>query len=226
MKNNALILLLTLGLPLTAWSVGGHYPVDDADLPDPWEFGAEIWYTHFDGDNSESALSAYWRPGRIPLELIAEFQRLDENGDTTDRFEPQLKYQIVPLGAGQVGAAVMVHAGYEGGEIVDWLLNMPLSYVMPNAPITWHTNLGLIHERGDTNRYRGYVGGAVEWDALELLTVIGQVYREGAEAETEAQLGVRAPLAGPLAHIDLVVGRELTGDDNDWFVTVGLAVAF
>jgi hypothetical protein len=226
MKHSTLPLALTLWLPVTAWSVGGHYPVDDASLPAPREFGAEIWHTHFDGDHSESALSAYWRPGRFPLELIAEFQHLDEDGDTSDRFEPQLKYQIAAPAAGQIGAAVMVHAGYESGRLVDWLINMPFSYIVPDAPITLHGNLGWIHERGDNSRDRGHIGGAFEWAALKRLTVIGQVYREGAEAETEAQIGLRTPLIGPLEHLDLALGRELTGENKDWFVTVGLAVAF
>ncbi len=226
MKKIKLLLVLALCLPVTAWSVGGHYPVDDADLPDPGEFGAELWHTHFDSDNSESALSAFWRPGSLPVELIAEFQHFDEHGGSSNRFEPQFKYQLDPLAAGRIGTAIMVHAGYEDGRVADWFVNVPFSYVLPDAPITLHGNLGWMHERGDNSRDRGYVGGAVEWDALERLTFIGQVYREGADAETEAQLGLRTPLVGPFEHLDLAFGRELTGDDDDWFVTVGLAVAF
>ncbi|QOC23866.1 hypothetical protein IC757_07035 [Wenzhouxiangella sp. AB-CW3] len=226
MRISRLIPVLLLCLPVTAWSVGGHYPVDDADLPDPREFGAELWHTVLDSDNSESAFSAFWRPGSLPVELIAEFQHLDEDGVSSNRFEPQIKYQLEPLASGQMGAAIMVHAGYEGGEVADWLVNVPFSYVLSDTPITLHGNLGWIHERGETSRDRGYLGGAVEWDAFERLTVIGQVYREGADAETEAQLGLRTPLGGPVEHLDIAVGQELTGDDNDWFVTVGLAFAF
>lgn len=225
-NKHTLALLFAAGLPTAAWPVGGHYPVDDATLPDTGEFGVELWHSRVDGENSESALAAYWRAGERPLELIAEFQHLEEDGSNSDRFEPQLKYQLTPIASGQIGAALVVHAGYEHGRVADWLINMPFSYPLPDGPVTLHGNLGWIHERGEQSRNRGYIGAAFEWHALEQLTVIGQIYREGADAETEAQLGLRTPLGGILDHLDLAVGQQLTGDDDDWQVTAGLAVSF
>ncbi len=226
MEKHALILLFIGVLPITAWSAGGHYPVDDADLPDPGEFGTEIWHTWFDDDASESAVSAYWRPGQLPLELIAEFQHIETNGQTAERFQPQIKYQLAPIKPGEMGGAVILSVGYQDDEVTDWLVNVPFSYRMPGRPFTLHGNLGWIHERGDENRDRGYVGGGIDWQAFEFLTVVGQIYREGAEAETTGQIGLRTQLPGFLQYADLAAGRELTGANQDWFFTAGLGIAF
>ena len=105
MKIRKPALAFTMLLPLTAWSAGGHYPVDDADIVEPGVFQIETWYTHFDSRNAEF--------GFLPamtffdqLEVTAGFLRLEAGGENFNRFEPAAKWQFAPLEDGAVASAV------------------------------------------------------------------------------------------------------------------------
>ena len=226
--NKTLLACLIAGaLPLSAWSAGGHYPVDDADIGDAGDFGIEAWFTRVDGDNSETAFLPTWRPGAAPIELVAGFIRVEEDGESFNRFEPAAKWQFSPIEPGVAAGAVNVEAGIDDGDWNDLLVNFIGSYELTNAPVIVHANLGWIHDRGgDENLDRVFVGGAFEWGLAESFDLIGQVYREGADEEVESQLGLRFNFDHNVEYLDLAVGRTLTGDDNDWFFTVGLGLAF
>jgi|GEM_PF-4358369 len=230
MRNNKITLLACLiasALPLSAWSAGGHYPVDDADIGDPGDFGAEAWFTRVDGDNSEFAFLPTWRPGAMPIELVAGLIRVEEDGDSFFRFEPAAKWQFSPFAPGQVGGAVNIEAGIDDGDWNDLLVNFIGSYELTTVPMVLHGNLGWIHDRGgDDNVDRVFLGGAFEWGLTDQFDLIGQVYREGADEEVESQLGLRFHFDQNFEYLDLAVGRTLTGDDKDWFFTVGFGLAF
>jgi len=146
MRQSIVPLLLVSIFPLCAYSAGGHYPVDDADIGHPGDFGVESWFTHVDSDNSEFAFLPTWRPGNLPLELVGGLIRVEEDGESVTRIEPAAKWQFSP--------------------------------------------------------------------------------REGAEAEYEGQLGLRFHVDAAFESFDIAVGRELTGDDEDWFFTAGFGLAF
>ncbi|MGY6588186.1 MAG: hypothetical protein ACXIUB_07825 [Wenzhouxiangella sp.] len=220
-------LALALALPVTAFAAGGHYPVDDVYVGEPGDFIIESFFTRFDGDNSELGFLPTWRPGQAPLELVAGLIRVEEDGESINRFEPQLKYQLAPMEAGRWGSAVYLHAGIEDSDFNDLLLNFPFSYEFRDAPVAIHANIGWIHDRGgDENVDRVFLGGAFEWGFADSVDLIGQVYREGADEEIESQLGLRFHFDSPVEYIDLAVGRVLSGDDKDWFATVGFGLAF
>jgi hypothetical protein len=48
---------------------------------------------------------------------------------------------------------------------------------------------------------------------------------EGADAEWNAAIGVRRQLS-PAFNVDAGIGRQLTGEERSWFVTIGVARAF
>lgn len=218
---------LTAALPVSAFAAGGHYPVDDVAIGDPGDFVIESFFTRFDSDNSEIAVLPTWRPGQLPLELVAGLIRVEEDGDSFNRFEPQMKYQLAPMDAGRWGSAVYLHAGFDDSNFTDLLLNFPFSYEMSNAPVALHANIGWIHDRaGDDNVDRVFLGAGFEWGLGDPVDLIGQVYREGADEEVESQLGLRFHFDSPVEYVDLALGRVLTGDDKDWFVTVGFGLAF
>ena len=214
-------------LPFSAWAAGGHHPVDDSEIGDPTEVGIEAWFSRIDGDNAEYALLPFWRPGLTPVELVAGLIRVEEDGDTFTRFEPAAKWQFSPVAPGRLGTAVNVEVGIEDSDWTDLLVNFPLSYELPDAPVVLHGNLGWIHDRaGRDNVDRVFVGGAFEWGLNEQFDLIGQIYREGADEEVESQLGLRFNFDHNFDYLDLAAGRTLTGDDKDWFFTVGFGLAF
>ncbi|TVQ33203.1 MAG: hypothetical protein EA370_11990 [Wenzhouxiangella sp.] len=225
MRNTILSAILVGGLPLSVLAAGGHYPVDDADITAPGDFQIETWFTRVDGDNSEFAFLPAWTPRGTTLELTAGFYRLDEDGDSFNRFEPAAKWQFSGLEPGRLAVAASVALGFDDGDFTDWLVNLPVSYELSNAPIVLHGNVGWIRLREDEDIDRAFVGAAFEWGATEAFDLIGQVYREGADEDPEAQLGLRFGFGGPLDHIDFAAGRTLRGD-KDWFFTVGLGLTF
>jgi len=218
------MLLLASALPLSAWSSGGHYPVDDADIVAPGGLQIESWFTHVDGNNSELAFLPAWTPAGTRLELTAGLYRIREEGDDFNRFEPAAKWQFLPPGDGHISAALSIAAGYEDGDWSDWLVNLPISFHLAAAPVVIHANVGWLRERTDNND-RAFLGAGFEWGASETIDLIGQVYREGADAEPEAQLGLRRGFDGALEHLDFAVGRTLR-DQRDWFLTAGLTATF
>ncbi|MHB8708857.1 MAG: hypothetical protein ACYC9I_08280 [Desulfuromonadales bacterium] len=72
---------------------------------------------------------------------------------------------------------------------------------------------------------RLFLGGAFGWDLNDAVGLIGQVYREGADEDPEAQLGLRFALGGPAEYLDIAAGRQLQGD-KEWFVTAGITLVF
>jgi hypothetical protein len=229
MHNNKHLLacLMAGALPLSAWSAGGHYPVDDADITAPGDIQVETWFSRIDGDNSEFAFLPAWTIPNSRLELTAGLYRLEQDGDGFNRFEPAAKWQFVAVAPGVVGGAMSIAAGIDDGDWSDLLVNFIGSYELTTVPLTLHGNLGWIHDRsGDDNLDRIFVGGAFDWGLNDQFNLIGQVYREGADADIESQLGLRFNFDHRVEHLDLAVGRQLSGSDKDWFFTVGLTLSF
>lgn len=221
-KLTALITLATVTAP--AWSSGGHYPIDDAELAEPGVLQIEAWHTRIDGSNWELAiLPAITLPG-APLELTAGYARVKDDGEGFHRFEPSAKWQFSAVDSVQVGAAVSLTAGHEDGRFTDWLLNVPITYQLEGTKLTLLANAGWLRERDAGWNDRLFVGGGFEWEADSRTTVIGQLYREGSSVKPEAQLGLRFDGRAAVEFIDLAVGREL-GGDNDWSFTFGLTLA-
>lgn len=226
-KKTLLACLIAGALPVSAWSAGGHFPVDDAEITARGDIQVETWFTRVDGNNSEFGFLPAWTVPSLPLELTAGLYRVDEDGNSFFRFEPAAKWQFVPQAPGVVAGAMSVAAGIDDGNWNDLLVNFIGSYELANAPLTLHGNLGWIHDRsGDKNLDRIFVGGAFDWGLTEQLNVIGQVYREGSDAEFESQLGLRFNFDHAVEHLDLAVGRALRGGDKDWFFTLGLTLTF
>lgn len=226
-KKTLLACLIAGTLPPPAWSAGGHFPVDDADITAPGDVQIETWLTRIDGSNSQFAFLPAWTIPNSRLELTAALYRLEEDGDSFNRLEPAAKWQFLPTAPGVVGGAMSIAAGIDDGDWNDLQVNFVGSYVLSNAPITLHGNLGWIHDRsGEDNQDRVFVGGAFDWGLNDQLNLIGQIYRQGADAEVETQLSLRFNFDHTVEHLDLAPGRQLSGSDKDWFFTVGLTLTF
>ncbi|MCC5869495.1 MAG: hypothetical protein JJU27_13400 [Gammaproteobacteria bacterium] len=228
MKNPRLLLavLSVVVLPFPLWAAGGHYPVDDADIAEPGQVLVETWLTRVNSNNSEFAVLPAVSFGGA-LGLTAGVYRLREDGESFTRLEPEAKYLLPWSHPDGLTSAISLAAGFEDGRLEDWLLNLPVSYALDDA-ISVHANVGWLRlrDRDAGNLDRLFTGVAGEWAVNEAIAVIGQLYREGAEEEPEAQLGFRFAGGGAFEHVDLAIGRVLRGDDRDWFVTVGVSLTF
>lgn len=215
-----------LGLTVAqAQAAGGHYPVDDADVGEAGDFAIEAWHTRIDSNNWEAAILPATTLRSVPVELVFGYVRISEDGDEFNRFEPEVKWQLAPIQPGAWGAALSVIGGHEDGQWTDWLVSAPLTWQLTDLPLSLHAHAGWLRERDEGWNNRLFVGGAFEWDVSDQVGLIGQLYREGSEAETEAQLGLRFAGQGSFEHADLAVGREL-GGEKDWSVTLGFTLAF
>ncbi len=226
MQKYAFTTLFTLGVAaaaVPAWSSGGHYPVDDAELAEPGVLQIETWYTRVDGSAWELVILPAITLQSLPLELTAGYARIKDDDERFHRFEPSAKWQFSAVDAGQLGAAISLTAGHEDGRFSDWLLNVPLTYQLEGAPVTLLANAGWLRERDEGWNDRLFIGGGFEWETGPHATVIGQVYREGSAVKPEAQLGLRFAGRAAVEFIDVAVGREL-GGDIDWFFTFGLTL--
>lgn len=216
--------LLVITTPV--WASGGHYPVDDADIAEPGQVLVETWLTRVNSNNGEFAVLPSASFGGA-FELTTGVYRLREDGESSTRLEPAAKYLLPWTQPDGLGSAISLAAGFEDGRLEDWLLNLPLSYALDDA-IGIHANVGWLRlrDREAGNLDRLFTGVAAEWGVNDAIDVIAQLYREGADEQPEAQMGFRFIGGGALEHVDLAIGRVLRGDDRDWFVTVGVTLAF
>ena len=221
-------------VPASLWASGGHYPVDDSVVGEPGDFVVESWVVYLDSDNRELAVlptltlggqAGRWA-GLGAVDLTGGIYRIEEDGERFTRFEPAVKYRL-PWSADMadmgVTAAVSFTAGFDDGRLEDWLLNVPLTFASVDA---WsvHANVGWLRlrDRADGSADRLLLGLGGEFQVSEAVDVIAQIYREGAHEQPGAQLGVRFAGGSVVEVVDLAVGRVLRGDDQDWFVTVGV----
>ena len=222
--------LALVALPTLAWSAGGHYPVDDADITGAGEWQIESWFSRLDSDTHEQAvLLATTLPG-TRLELTGGLYQQRGDGQTDYWFEPAAKWRLTADDEAPLMVAASLALAYEGNGISDWLFNIPVTYRASRHDLTWHGNVGWIRERNagaagqDLNRV--FLGAGLEWGFSEPVSLVAQWYREGADAEPEAQLGLRWAFDHPIELLDVAMARPLRGDDKDWALTVGLTVTF
>ena len=214
-------------MPAIVGAAGLHFPTDDTAVLDKGQFQLEGWVLYTDSRNGEfAALPAVGIGGSV--ELAMGLLRVREDGEYSNRLEPEAKWRLpLELPAGW-SAALGVIAGVEEGRLEDWFVNLPLSYEFGAAPLALHLNAGWLRTRDSVRGSvdRVFTGIGAEWDLAPRLGLIGQAYREGAESEPEAQAGLRLALGEHLELLDIVVGRPLRGDDKGWFVVAGFAALF
>lgn len=214
-------------LPLAVGAAGGHYPVDDASAVGAGSFQVESWPTHTDRDNHEWALMPAWGAG-ARVDLYLGLLRVREDGHAYNRLEPGAKWLLRAADEGGPSLALAVTAGVDEGRIEDLLVNLPISFGVDDLSLDLHLNTGWLRlrdaDRGSLDRV--FLGLGAEWTPLRRVGFVGQVYRQGVDAEPEAQFGVRFSPGVAFEVVDLAVGRALRGAERNWFVTLGLATGF
>lgn len=225
LQRNLMFIGATLGLVLlvalisNAHAAGGAYVVDDGAINAPGECNVDAWYSanrHDGGSHSETLSPACTFSTMPSVQWGAALSRANRETQVS----PQLKAQV--LARPDLGLALAVsagahlaldrHHGFDGAEF-----NLPLTW-QPLAPLRLNLNAGWNHAYNDGDQqHRLTWGTGVEYQLANALTLIAERYGQ--------QGGDQAWQAGPRLHIgefvdvDLVLGRSLVGDRNQWLTT-------
>jgi hypothetical protein len=216
---SAIALLTTIS---NARAAGGSYAVDDAGINAPGECNIDAWYQN--GRHTSSSTSVVSQDctfkdlPNVQLGAAVQHSRNDGSGET--QVSPQFKAQLFSwqaLGlevalAGSAHVAVNRAHAFDGGD-----LNLPLTW-QPLETLRLNLNAGWAqaYDDGEQN-HRWTWGTGVEYDLAHSLTLIAERYGQ--------QGGEQAWQAGPRLHIgqrmdvDLVLGRSLIGERDQWLTT-------
>lgn len=211
----ALGLVLCIALLSKAHAAGGAYVVDDGAINAPGSCNVDAWYSA--NRQASGTLSPACTFSALPT--VQWGAALSRGGGET-QVSPQLKTQVVARE--DLGLELAISAGLhvaldrrhalEGAE-----LNVPLTW-QPFQPLRLNLNAGWSHAYDDGERNQRLTWGAgAEYQVADRWTLIAERYGQ--------QGGDQAWQAGPRLHVgeridvDLLVGRSLVGERNQWLST-------
>lgn len=227
-RRNLLFVSLTLGLISllsiisSANAAGGAYAVDDAGINAPGECNIDAWYQNGrHNSSSTSVVSQDCTFKSLPsVQLGAAVQHNRDDGDSETQLSPQFKAQL--FSREDLGLALALsgsaHFAFNRAHAFDGAdLNLPFTY-QPLETLRLNLNAGWSHAYDDgAQNHRWTWGTGAEYDLTHSLTLIAERYGQHG--------GEQAWQAGPRLHIgeridvDLVVGRNLTGERDQWLTT-------
>lgn len=225
-------LWLALLAPASAYAAGGAYVVDDAAVGKPGECKVESWVALADNHD----VQAITQPAcvvklGIPIEVTAAYARTRSDGEWQNFAGGKAKINLVPVETGRIGVALVdfavwdVHTGQNNFNA----LYVPLTYQFSDS-FRINVNAGWQYD-GAHQANQTYWGAGFEWNFVQPLTLIGELFQFAGPrvdptsfTEPRAQLGLRITPQKSF-DIDLIYGRNVYGENANWF-TLGLNVRF
>lgn len=225
LRHNLMFIGLTLGFILLiaviskANAAGGAYVVDDGAINAPGECNVDAWfsaYRHDGGSHSETLSPACTFSAMPAVQWGTALSRA--SGES--QLSPQLKAQV--LSRDDLGLQLAVAAGahfaqdrrhaYDGADF-----NVPLTW-QPLAPLRLNLNAGWTHayNEGD-DQHRLTWGTGFEYQLARTLTLVAERYGQ-AGGDQAWQAGPRLHV-GTYVDVDVVVGRSLIGEREQWLTT-------
>jgi len=229
LRRNALFITTTLGiiaalsLASKAHAAGGSYVVDDGAVNDPGQCNSDVWYTsnrHDRSTNSTVLDTACTFQGLPGFQWGLTAQRDRSEGDTLNLLSPQLKAQLLAnkdLGI-EMAFTTTGHFALDRGHAFDGAdFTIPFTY-QPFEALRINVDAGWTHAYNDGDQQHAWTWGTgFEYTVVDSLTLIAERYgQQGGDQSWQA--GPRLHL-GPNVDIDLVLGRNLTGDRDQWLTT-------
>ena len=225
LQRNLLFMGATLGLVLlvalvsNAHAAGGAYIVDDGAINAPGECNVDAWYSanRHDASTHSATLSPACTFSAIPT---VQWGAALSRASNENQLSPQLKAQLLSQQA--LGLELAVSAGVHlaldrrhGFDGTDF--GLPLTW-RPFEPLRLNLNAVWSHAYNDGDQqHRLTWGTGFEYQMAHALTLIAERYGQ--------QGGDQAWQAGPRLHIgefvdvDLVLGRSLVGERDQWLTT-------
>lgn len=215
--------MVLLGLLSNAYAAGGSYVVDDGGINAPGECNVDTWYTahRHQASTYNGTVSAACTLAALPLvQWGAAVQRSHSDDQGQTQVSPQLKAQVFSqedLGL-KMAVSAAAHFALNRAHSYDGVdLSVPLTW-QPLDALRFNVNGGWTHAYDDGDQQHHLTWGTgVEYDAFDAMTLIVERYGQRG--------GDQAWQAGPRLHVgkaldvDLVVGRSLIGDRDQWFTT-------
>lgn len=229
LRRNLMFIGVSLGVVLAlaffakAHAAGGAYVVDDGAINAPGECNVDAWYTanRHDGGTHNEVLSPACTFDDLPsVQWGTALSRATAEGKGETQVSPQLKLQVLSrqdLGL-ELAIAAGAHFALERQHAFDGAdFNMPLTWQALDA-LRVSLNTGWSHAYNDGDQKHLLTWGAgVEYQLAGVLTLIAERY--GQEGGDQAwQAGPRFHV-GKLVDVDLVVGRSLIGERDQWLTT-------
>lgn len=212
-----LALLLLIAVFSKAHAAGGAYVVDDGAINAPGECNVDAWHSanrHDSSTHSETLSPACTFSGLPSVQWGAALSRA--GGET--QVNPQLKAQVLSRDSLEVAVSAGAHVALDRRHAFDGAdLNVPLTW-QPVQALRLNLNAGWTHAYDDGEQnHRLTWGTGFEYQTARWLTLIAERYgqRDGDQAW---QAGPRLHL-GEFVDVDLLVGRSLIGDRDQWLTT-------
>jgi hypothetical protein len=218
--------------PASALAAGGAYVVDDAAIDDPGKCKVESWASAASNhDFTAVASPACVVKLGIPVELGGAIGRF-RNGDSwTTNGGPKLKTNLVPVETGRFGIGLAGSAAWNlgTGQYTGNVLYVPITYQVRDD-LRFNINGGWLYD-GVARLNYAYWGAGFEWNFVQPLTLIGEVYGltgptadVGSVNDPRAQIGLRlTPVKN--VDIDLIYGHNIGGENAHWG-TLGVNLRF
>ncbi|WP_347906174.1 hypothetical protein [Pseudomonas purpurea] len=219
----------SLSLLSKAFAAAGSYAVDDGAINRPGECNIDAWFTRnrHDGATHNAVISQGCTSRGLPwLQWGGAVQQGHGDDGTQTQLSPQLKAQLYSnqdLGL-EIALSGAAHFALNRAHSFDGAdLSVPLTW-QPFDALRLNVNGGWAHAYDDgEQKHRMTWGSGVEYAVADSLTLIAERYgQEGGEQSWQA--GPRFHL-GQAVDLDLVLGRNLTGDRDRW-LTTGATVRF
>ncbi|MDR6579910.1 hypothetical protein WLF14_16385 [Pseudomonas fluorescens] len=224
-----LAILLLIAVLSKAQAAGGSYTVDDGAINAPGECNVDAWYTanRHDGGTHNATLSPACTFSALPsVQWGAALSRATTGGPGETQVNPQLKAQLLSSEALGLEMAIAAGAhfaldrrhGFDGADF-----NVPLTW-QSSLPLRLNLNAGWSHAYNDGDQtHRLTWGAGFEYPLAQSLTLIAERYGQ-AGGDQAWQAGPRLHV-GPWVDVDLVLGRSLIGERDQW-LTTGATVRF
>jgi hypothetical protein len=222
----------TVGFSEQGRAAGAAYQVDTAEVSEPGSCKVESWVSSASNHDVIASISpaCVVNMGR-PVEVSAQFSRFRADGEWGSGVLPKAKTNIIPTAIGSWGVAISATAAYDliTRETAALAVTIPATLRVSNV-VRINLNAGWQRDRTVNRNYLTY-GAGFDWRTPDnVWTLTGEVFGLAGAAEDSGtiaprfQLGLRyRPV--DLFNIDLIYGRNLTGERADW-ITLATIVRF
>jgi hypothetical protein len=232
-----LVAALALASPHRVEAAGGAFAVDDAEIGAPGSCKVESWVSFASNHDFVGVVSpaCVVNIGR-PVELGVQGTRSRADGEWGTSGAVKAKTNLIPLDPHKLGVGLSGAITYDlrTGENTAINVNVPVTLEITEQ-FKFNMNGGWLWDRVAELHYLTW-GAGFEWNFVKPVTLIVEMFGQAGRlpigedgllgqrsiTQPRFQAGLRFTPHEKI-DIDLIYGRNITGEDANWF-TVGLNV--
>jgi hypothetical protein len=206
--------------------------VDTAEVSAAGSCKVEAW---FSSSTARDAIAAV-NPACVadlsrPVEIGAQIARARSEDEYNSMVTPKVKTNLVPSSIGKLGVAAAAGATYDysARDTAAVFATLPATLRLSELARV-NLNLGWLRDRALRTDYGTYGLGVDLRTADNVWTLTGEMFGQAAAPappganQPRYQLGVRYRPVDPF-NVDLIYGRNLTGEGRNW-LTVSTIIRF